>query len=243
MRHQSFVLLPVLVALGLLASCTPMVSEEQRAADAAAAAAGQELDRQYQQLAAAGGKLFRIDPAASAVRIHAFRAGRAARFGHNHVLSAPDFRGYFLLPAGGPAAARFDLEFRLDKLEIDIPEHRLPLGPAFSSALTAVDIEGTRDHMLGEDNLQADRYPVVTVHSLAVSGEAPKYAVKVAVGMHGQTREMWVPLTVRGLPERLEVEGSFVIRQTDFGAKPYSVMGGMLSVQDEVIVEFRLKGA
>ena len=81
---------------------------------------------------ASGGKLFALSPAQSTVRMYAFRAGKAARFGHNHVLSAPQFKGYFYLsPEGasvGVGASRFALEFRLDQLELDNPEHRAAVG-------------------------------------------------------------------------------------------------------------------
>ncbi len=214
------------------------VSRPALAADAAPA----DLNVIYAGLATAGGKVFKLDPKLSSVRIYAFRAGRAAKVGHNHVLSAPQFTGFFHLPASGTADARFDLEFRLDQLEIDNPEYRATLGRAFASVLSAEAIEGTRDHMLGADNLQADRFPLVRVHSLAIAGEAPKFAARVQVEMHGQKREIWVPLDVQGLPDRLAVSGSFVLRQTDFGAQPYSVLGGLIAVQDEVVIEFKLAG-
>ena len=99
-----------------------------------------------------------------------------------------------------------------------------------------------RTHMLGETNLQADRFPLVRVHSLEIAGESPKFAAKVQVEMHGQQQAMWIPLTVEGLPEHLSVAGSFVLRQTDFGVRPYSVLGGFLAVQDEVVIDFKLIG-
>ena len=60
--------------------------------------------------------------------------------------------------------------------------------------------------------------------------------------LHGQQRELLVPLTVEGLPDQLVVTGAFSVRQTDFGAKPYSVLGGLMTVEDEVVIEFRLTG-
>jgi hypothetical protein len=146
------------------------------------------------------------------------------------------------LPASGENDARFDLEFRLDQLEIDNPAARNGLGKAFNSVLPPGAIEGTRDHMLGEDNLQAARFPFVRIHALQITGEYPKLAAKVQVEMHGQKREIWVPLSLSGLPENLAVSGSFVMRQTDFGAQPYSVLGGLLAVKDEVVIEFNLNG-
>ncbi len=230
-------------ALSLLSCRSLFPGPQAGAAPAAQGGGGVDLNAVYAALREAGGKVFALDKNASAVRIYVFRAGRAAKVGHNHVLSAPEFAGYFHLPPGGAGSARFDLEFRLDQLEIDNPAYRRNLGSAFSSILPPGAIEGTREHMLGEDNLQADRFPYVRIRSLQIAGEAPKFAARIEVEMHGQKREMWVPLSVDGLPDRLSVTGSFVLRQTDFGAQPYSVLGGLLAVQDEVIVEFKLVGA
>lgn len=230
------------VALGSVLSCASPSPAPRRegspSSEAAARPAG--LDATYAALATQGGHVFALSPGESAVRIFAFRAGQAARVGHNHVLSAPKFTGFFYLPPAGAASGQFDLEFRLDELEIDRPDLRATYGPAFASVLNAAAIEGTRDHMLGSDNLEADRFPFVRVHSTQIAGEAPKFAARVDVELHGQKREMLIPLDVTGLPGSLHVGGSFVLRQTDFGAKPYSVLGGLIAVQDEVVVEFAL---
>jgi polyisoprenoid-binding protein YceI len=209
-------------------------------AGSAPVAREETLAAQYATLSANEGKVFAFDPAMSEVRIYVFRAGRAAKLGHNHVLSAPSFHAFAYVPPD-PAATRFDLEFRLDELEIDNPSYRGALGSAYASPLSAEAIEGTRDHMLGSDNMQADRHPWVRVRSLRVIGEGPKVAAEVEVEVHGQRRPMWVPLGVELSADRLAVSGSMVIRQTDFGAKPYSVLGGLIAVQDELVVEFRLK--
>ena len=205
---------------------------------------GDEADLRgtYARLGHASGKVFTITPQDSAVRIYAFRAGSAARLGHNHVLSAPRFSGFFHLPGGSADDGRFDLLFRLDQLEIDNAAYRAQLGSAFSSVIDADAVAGTREHLLGADGLQADRFPFVRIHSVQISGEAPKFAVRAQIQLHGQDRELWIPLDVAGLPDRLSVSGSFVLRQSDFGVQPYSLLGGLLSVQDEVVVDFKLGG-
>ena len=207
-----------------------------------AASAEPELLRQYDDLARSGGKVIRLDPAESAVRIYAFRAGPAAKVGHNHVLSAPRFVGFYYSPPPGAGPGRFDLEFRLDELVIDEPGYRTTLGTAFATKLSPEAIQGTQDHMLGEDNLQADKYPFVRVKSIEILGESPKFMATVEISMHGQRKQLLVPLTVEGLPDRLTVSGAFAIRQSDFGAKPYSVLGGLMAVLDEVFIEFTMKG-
>jgi len=205
--------------------------------------ASSNLRSVYSESLAAGGSVFRLDPTASAIRIYVFRGGAAARLGHNHVLSAPRFEGYVYVPRSGAAEARFDLEFRLDELEFDKPEIRSHMSAAYSGELLPQDIERARQHMLGEDNLQAQRFPFVRVHSLQIVGESPKFVAQVRVELHGQQREIWVPLNVEGLPEQVSARGSFVIRQTDFGIQPYSLLGGFVAVRDEVLVEFQLAGA
>jgi hypothetical protein len=242
LRKMVIALSSIVIAISLL-SCTALpstaplgnaalVQNEQHTA----------LKAIYAELGAKGGQVFTLDPAKSAIRIYVFRGGSAARLGHNHVLSAPAFTGFFYLPGAGASNGRFDLEFRLDQLEFDNPTYRLALGSAFSSTLTPEAIAGARQHMLGHDNMQADQYPIVRVHSLQIVGESPKFAARVQIEMHGQQREMWIPLSVEGLPDMLTVTGSFVLRQTDFGVQPYSVLGGLLAVRDEVVVEFKLLG-
>jgi hypothetical protein len=250
MTHLSFALLcACLAACGLQGGCTAVAPAPPVAAAAALAPVAQQdapslaaQYAQYAQLPAAEGRVLRLRPEASQIRIHAFRAGRYAHLGHNHVLSAPAFEGFVYWPDKGLEAARFDLVFRLDELVFDLPEHRASLGPAFASPISEAAIAATRAHMLGPDNLQAERFPLVRLHSLEITGEAPKFATRLAVELHGQTRELRVPLTVTGLPQQLSASGALVLRQSDFGVRPYSVMGGLLAVQDDLVLEFTLVG-
>lgn len=238
------IVLLVAAASSMLASCTTTPPATQpRAAQFGESGDQDSLKTIYSRLGKEGGKVFALNEQASIVRIYVFRAGAAAKAGHNHVLSAPRFTGFAYLPSSGLSGARFDLELRLDQLEIDKPEYRSVLGPAFSSTLTEDAIANTREHMLGAQGLEADRFPLVRIRSMQIAGEAPKFAARVQIELHGQTREMWIPLNVEGLPERLSVTGAFVLRQTDFGARPYSVLGGLLAVQDELVVEFKLVGS
>lgn len=241
-RRWPLSLLTALLVVATLQACSevsPPRDEARQAAPSTQGPAGLRAD--YERLARAGQSVLAVDPATSEVRIHVFRAGRAAKLGHNHVLSARRFVGFLAWPAAGDlAGARVDLAFRLDQLDIDRPELRARLGPAFASPVSEAAIDDTREHMLGPFNLQADRFPWVLVHSLEVRGEPPKLAVKIQVELHGQRREQWVPLEVAGWPDHPAFSGSFVLLQTDFGVHPYSVLGGLLAVQDPVEIDFRL---
>jgi hypothetical protein len=229
-----------LCAAAALLACGSVPQSGGAAAAPVPASAMDTWSRQYAALAASGGTLLHLDPQRSSVRILVFRGGRAARLGHNHVATATAFGGFLYLPGNGAAGARFDLEFRLDALQLDAPDLRASLGAPFAAELTPGDIANTRSHMLGDDNLQADRYPFVRIRGLQVSGEGPDYAVDVECEMHGRKQTLRVPVRVEGLPERAAVSGSLVLRQSDFGVQPYSALGGLIAVQDAVIVQFTL---
>jgi hypothetical protein len=200
------------------------------------------LESSYNTLRKEAGVLYRLEPSHSELRIHAFRAGSARQFGHNHVLSATRFAGYAFLARPGAQGTRFELALRLDEMDLGLAEQRSALGESFATQLSPEQVQGTREHMLGPYGLQAEQFPWVRIASLQIQGDAPKYAAQLEVELHGQRRVLWVPLTVQTTPSMLQVQGAVVLQQTDFGIKPYTVLGGLLAVQDTVVVEFTLRG-
>lgn len=166
-------------------------------------------------------------PAGNELRVLVFRAGSAARLGHNHVLRAGDLRLDW--PAAGPV-----LRFRLDALEVDPPALRARLGPAFASAVDDVARDGTRANLLRA--LEAAAHPEVTVRTVQQLGEGSRRAVEVEVSLHGVVRRQWMVVQVEGR----RAQGEVVIRQSDFGLQPFTVLGGLLAVQDALVVQFEL---
>ena len=222
------------VAALLLAGCSTVPSQAPEASPAAAALSAPRTGE---------GRFYRLDAKTSAIRIHVFRSGAAARLGHNHVMAAADITGYVQVPDGKVEAASFALEFRLDAMQVDPPELRQVLGAGWASAVSPEAIAGTRTNMLGEAGLQAERFPAVRIRSLQLSGEAPKLAVQVDVELHGQHRLQWLPVNVYIGENAIKATGSLVIRQSDFGLKPFSVLGGLLSVKNELVVDFELSAS
>ncbi len=188
-----------------------------------------------------GGLRFAVDAAHSQVRILAFRAGSAARLGHNHVLTVPRLEGRLWTPEQGLAGAQFALAFRLDELLLDPPEQRAALGGGWATVLTPEALAATREHMLGPDNLQAESFPWVRLRSLQIQGEAPHLAAELEIELHGQRRRQWVALEAQPSEGGWAVRGSLVVRQSDHGVRPYSVLGGLLAVQDELVIDFDLR--
>lgn len=232
-----------------IATCIAAVVAGCASAPPLPAAPGTEPAPLLERHAARLGTAYRLDAARSEVRIHVFRGGRMARLGHNHVLAAPRLAGLAWLDDGAvDVDARteadgvgFELEFRLDELELDRPDQRAALAPhggGWASSLSAEAIAATRANMLGA--LRAAQHPWVRLRSTAVAGTLPKLVAELEVELHGQRRLQSVPLDVRRDGTTLRVRGTLALRQSDFGLEPFSVGAGLLAVRDELVVEFEL---
>lgn len=196
----------------------------------------------YRELQTRDGRVFLLDPARSDIRIYAFRAGAAARFGHDHVIAVPRFSGLAWAPPKGLRGGTADFGFRLVDLAVDPPALRAETGGAFGSALDAEAVQGTYRHLIGEQGFDAASHPWIEASATIETGEVPLAIADLALSLHGETHHQRVVLHVAADERHLEVSGALVFRQGDFGIKPYAVMGGLLAVDQLVAVEFHLRG-
>ena len=151
-----------------------------------------------------------------------------ARLGHDHVVAVRTLSGHV-----APDMGRADLAFRLDQMTVDEPPLLGEAGIARQPSPEAV--EGTRNNMLGPV-LEAQRYPVVRLHVQGLDGGR----LDVAVTLHGTTRRLALPAAVRVDGEQVSANGTAILKQTDFGVTPFSVGGGLLSVQDALEVRYHI---
>jgi polyisoprenoid-binding protein YceI len=213
-------LLPLLV---LLTACGQPLAPP--APPASGPAAGQDA---YRAAAAAGAAVYAVDPEASLLTVTVRRAGLMARLGHDHVVASHTLAGY-----AAPGLGRADVEFHVDRLTVDEPQLRRAAGLDTQPSPQAV--EGTRNNMLGPV-LDAQRYPVVGLHAER-SGHGP---LRVAVTLHGVTRSLEVPAAVQVDATVVVADGTARLKQTDFGITPFSVGGGLLAVDDELLVRYHI---
>jgi polyisoprenoid-binding protein YceI len=219
--------------LGLLAACqTP-------APQAVLDTPLPELQSLYREQAQ-NGRVYDVSAAESWVHIHVFRGGKAAKLGHNHVLSVPKFEGYLALPTEQAEDANFELRVPLAQLDVDESALRASTGGSFSAARSPADIEGTRRNMLGERGFNAERFPLVRLRSVAIEGDWPVLIAQVEVTLHGVARVQPILLHVQRDATQIKVRGEFILRQSDFGMTPFSALGGLMTVQDAVAIDFEL---
>ncbi len=211
------------VVAQLLSACAPQVREAPRPE------APPEFPHGFYEQAAAQGKpVLRIDPASSVVVLTVRRGGSLARFGHDHVVASHGIQGYV-----APEAGRADLYVALDGLQVDEPALRAEAG--LDTQPSEADIEGTRANMR-EKVLETGRFPFALIH--ATSGAPGTLAVELT--LHGARRSFEVPAKLEKQGEDLAVQGRFAFNQSDFGITPFSILGGAVQVQDRVELRFRV---
>ena len=182
----------------------------------------------YRQALAQGRPVYRVDPAASLLAIEARRGGSLARLGHDHVIASHAVMGYV-----APEEGRSDLFVQLDQLVVDEPELRAQ--SRFDTQPSADDIAGTRQNMLRA--LAAEQYPFALIEV----NRLDRGRLKVTISLHGATRSFETPVQIDSSANELKASGRIDLKQTDFGIKPFSILGGAVQVQDEVNLRFSIR--
>lgn len=181
----------------------------------------------YRHARAEGREVLTVDAARSLVTIDVRRAGALARLGHDHVVASHAVKGFV-----APREGRADLYVALDDLVVD--ESGLRADAGFDTQPSKEAIEGTRHNML--KLLEAERFPFVLIRADRRNAET----LRIALTLHGVSRELDIPALIERLPDGLAVNGRLSFKQSDFGIVPISVLGGALQVQDQLDLRFRI---
>lgn len=192
--------------------------------------------------APADSTVYRLDPA-SVLEVHAGKSGLLAGFGHEHRVRAHAFSGTVVYFPAEPARSRVTITVLTDSLLV-VPEADSADIPKITRAMRT-------------ETLRVDSFPEMSFISTSIvplpapppprtpgSGErgAVPSGVRVTgeLTMVGRTRTVSIDLTLEVAADTLRAEGAFVVRQTDFGIKPYSKALGMVKVKNDVRIELRV---
>ena len=217
------------LASTMLAGCALLLREP---APAPAAPPTDFPEGYYREALAQGKPVFRVDSRESLVVIEVRRSGSLARLGHDHVVASHEVGGYV-----APDEGRADLVVALARLAVDEPALRAEAG--FDTQPTESDIEGTRANML-EKVLEAEKFPFALIGVSGANTGRGDVTLNVAITLHGGTRTLQVPAEIEADAEKMSVTGRFSFEQTDFGITPYSLLGGVIAVQNRVDLRFRI---
>lgn len=215
----------------LIASCATQRPETAPQPTPVAMAAPENFPRgDYEQAAAQGKPVYRVDAARSLVAITVRRGGSLARLGHDHVVASHAAQGYI-----APEQGRADLYFSLDELSVDEPALRTEAG--LDTQPSPSDIAGTRANML-DKVLETRQFPFALIRVSGVQKTPTGTLLTVAITLHGITRRFELPAQIKTGPDQMSITGLLGFKQSDFGIVPFSILGGAIRVQDHVNLRF-----
>ena len=170
-----------------------------------------------------GANAYTIGPVNASLRVHTGREGRAARAGHDLEIEVGDWAASLEL-GDAPEATRLSLTVNSRSLRV----------LAGSGGMQSLDDDGKANIATTIDS-EVLNGGEISFHSTGVHGGEGAHDLHVhgELTLLGRTAPVAFTLAV-------EPDGRFsaeaLIRQSDFGMKPYSALFGTLKVKDEVRV-------
>jgi polyisoprenoid-binding protein YceI len=162
-----------------------------------------------------------IDLQRSGITIHVGKAGLLSAAGHDHWINAPIASGML---GESPAP---HVEFKVETAKMTVKPD--PKVDEKSQAQIQQDMQ--------EMTLEAKKFPEITFHSSRVDKLAEgQWRVEGDLSLHGVTKR--VSLMAQKTGESYTAHT--VLKQTDFGIKPISVVGGTIKVKNEVELDFQV---
>ena len=175
---------------------------------------------------------YKINAGQSRFTVRAFVGGLLSGVaGHDHTIAIRDFSGTAAFTYGSVTPASLQFTVKADSL-----------------AVTDKVSESDRNKIqatMRNDVLDVNSYPEITFKSTSVTAtrvEEGKYQTRIAgdLTLHGTTRALAFNALVTFYETRLEAEGQFALRQTEYGIRPVSVAGGTIKVKDELKFSFNI---
>lgn len=170
-----------------------------------------------------------IDDARSRVYVHVGKGG----LGHEHAVFGLVQSGSIHLGATHKAGT---IVFDMASFAADTDEARRAVGLAGQTpASTQKQVTA---NMRGNEILDVQRYPTATFDiesaSTVANAEDHTYELAGSFTLHGVQRPIRVRARAEQVKDQMRLRGNFVIRQSDFGIKPYSTGLGAIRVADEL---------
>jgi polyisoprenoid-binding protein YceI len=158
---------------------------------------------------------------ASRLEVKTGKSGLLGFAGHEHIIRANHPSGEVVYDPSTPANSRVEISILTRNLEVLTPPDTAEIRKVTEAMRTEV--------------LYIDRHPEITFVSKSVSPIEGGFRVVGGLTMSGQTHDVTVDLATRIQADTLRADGSFSVKQTDFGIKPYKGgPGGTVRVADKV---------
>lgn len=147
--------------------------------------------------------------------------------GHRLTISMRRWQATVRWSAGAPVSAQLTVE--VDSLEVLHGEGGLT--PLSGPEKTLVRSNALRQ-------LDAKRFAQICFDAYSIEHSQDGYRLAGMVQIHGKARRYEIDLRTEDLGGSWRMSTRAVVRQSDFGVKPYSLMMGSLKVADDVTIAF-----
>jgi len=176
---------------------------------------------------------FAIDAKASLFTVQAFAAGMIAVVAHSPKFAIRDFDVDMAFVPGSMQRASVHVAIRVGSLEI--------MDEVSKSERYEID------RVMFDEVLEKAIYPTVEYKSSRVTASKNGenvYRVNVAgdLTLHGVTRGLSLEAQVATGEDSLRAQGSFALKQSEFGLRIASIAGGTLKLRDELKFSYFILG-
>jgi polyisoprenoid-binding protein YceI len=172
---------------------------------------------------------YTINPMVSRFAVQAFATGMLSAFGHNPKIAIRDLKG----------------EIQFDPAHIDASSMHLVIRADSLSVTDKISDKDRRDieSDMRDKVLETAKYPEIVFDvSNVIVNQADNGQSSVTLNgqltLHGVTKPQKVAATLVPTGDMLRAFGELSLRQSDYGIKPTSAVGGALKVKDEVKFTF-----
>ncbi len=179
-----------------------------------------------------------VDPSTGYFHVILLKEGLLGSLGQDHVVDAGPARGSVVI-----ADSSSSVRLELDAAAVDIDTANSRLAEGFKKHVEDADRAKIREGMRGPKGLDVQRYHSIKFDSTSiekVAGLKDIWEVTGVFTLHGSTGTLEFPVTLAQRPEGWWAYGYVRIRPSEYGMKPFSVLGGLIRVQDEAMVKFDL---
>ena len=173
-----------------------------------------------------------VDASQGELLVHTGVRGRAAKLGHRLTIVVNTWYTKVSWADDVPVAVDFTAE--VDSLEVS-------RGDGGVKGLSAPEKLVATSNALR--SLDARRFPRITFRANEIEPSDQGYRLVGTLDIHGRARECSVDLHVEDLDDCWRLSCQVVVRQSDFGINPYSLMLGAIAVEDDVTLSFTARRA
>lgn len=170
-----------------------------------------------------------LDTGLSRFQVRVFATGLLAGFGHSPTIAIRDFTGEARISADGPSDSSAQLRINAGSLSVtgDIKDK------------DRREIE----RLMNEEVLETAAHPEITFATSAISADKTgedqyRLTMKGDLSLHGVSRSEQIGAYLNLSEARLQANGEFTLKQSDYGIRPVSFAGGALKLKNEIKFSF-----